>query len=463
VRDIYLLKLHDIFLRKFIVLFTSFFIILGIVFYFWIKELYIEQTKIDLLNNIDILLLQIKTFEDLDKKVKKIKKLTNIRVTIVDDNGIVIAESDKDKSTMDNHANRNEIIESKYQEYGDTIRYSNTLQKELLYVSKRYTINSKKYYIRMARDIEFINQKFYSIILKVSVVFFIFISISFLIALKISEKLRDETNYILEFLKCLMKQKKASKINSEYSYEFNKITKHLTALSEDLAKKDKQKSKYTAKLKLSNRQKDEIISAISHEFKNPIAVISGYSQTLLEDKDINSNIRDKFLEKISSNGNKMTKMIDRLRLITKLEDGKQENKFKEVNLKVLVQNQIDDLQDSYSNAQIELDCDDIYKEVDETLFSIAVINLIENAIKYSQDTVNITITDKKLSVIDTGIGINKKDIEKVTQKFYRISKNEWNNSLGIGLSLVTNIVKNHNFKLEIESTENEGSTFSIVF
>jgi two-component system, OmpR family, sensor histidine kinase VanS len=48
-----------------------------------------------------------------------------------------------------------------------------------------------------------------------------------------------------------------------------------------LFKKDKQKAKYTAKLKLSNRQKDDIISAISHEFKNPIAVISGYTQTLL--------------------------------------------------------------------------------------------------------------------------------------------------------------------------------------
>jgi signal transduction histidine kinase len=100
--------------------------------------------------------------------------------------------------------------------------------------------------------------------------------------------------------KNLTKQKRGAVIESKYSLEFNKITKLLTNVSDSLAKKDKQKAKYTAKLKLSNRQKDDIISAISHEFKNPIAVISGYTQTLLVDKDINQKIRDKFLISLSA-------------------------------------------------------------------------------------------------------------------------------------------------------------------
>jgi signal transduction histidine kinase len=458
-----LLKLYDIFLRKFIFLFTGIFLVLAFIFYFWIKNLYIEQIKIDLLHNIDIVSLQIQTFENLDKKVAKIKELIGLRVTIIDKSGVVIAESDKDKTTMDNHANRNEVILSKYQEYGDTIRYSNTLKKELLYVSKKYTLNNDTYYIRMARDLEAINDGFYDMSLKVVLLFFFLLLLSFWIALRSSYQIEAETREILEFLKTLTKQKKGNKIESNYSLEFNKITKLLTQVSETLAKRDKQKAKYTAKLKLSNRQKDDIISAISHEFKNPIAVINGYTQTLLDDKNINENIRNKFLQKIASNSDKLTFMIDRLRLSIKLDEGKQQNTFIKTDLKRLVQNQIDDLNSAYPKREIIFEGESISKEVDETLLGVAVINLIENALKYSQEKVEITLSKERISIKDYGIGINEKDIENITKKFYRVSSNGWNNSLGVGLSLVANIVKLHKFNLNIESVEHEGSVFSIGF
>jgi signal transduction histidine kinase len=407
--------------------------------------------------------LQIQTFENLDKKVAKIKELIGLRVTIIDKSGVVIAESDKDKTTMDNHANRNEVILSKYQEYGDTIRYSNTLKKELLYVSKKYTLNNDTYYIRMARDLEAINDGFYDMSLKVVLLFFFLLLLSFWIALRSSYQIEAETREILEFLKTLTKQKKGNKIESNYSLEFNKITKLLTQVSETLAKRDKQKAKYTAKLKLSNRQKDDIISAISHEFKNPIAVINGYTQTLLDDKNINENIRNKFLQKIASNSDKLTFMIDRLRLSIKLDEGKQQNTFIKTDLKKLIQNQIDDVQSAYPKREIIFEGESISKEIDETLLGVAIINLIENALKYSQDKVEITLSEKKISIKDYGIGINEKDIDNITKKFYRVSSNGWNNSLGVGLSLVANIVKLHKFNLDIESVEHEGSVFSIEF
>jgi signal transduction histidine kinase len=204
----------------------------------------------------------------------------------------------------------------------------------------------------MARDIEVINQQFLYLSFKIGFLFLIFMAIAFWIALKISKNVQNETKYILEFLRNLTKQKKPLKIESTYSIEFNKITKLLSVVSSNLAKKDKQKSKYTAKLKQSNRQKDDIISAISHEFKNPIAVISGYTQTLLEDKDINPNIREKFLNKIASNSKKMTNMIDRLRLSIKLEEGNQVSKFKLCNLTNITKDIIEDLKLTYPNRDI---------------------------------------------------------------------------------------------------------------
>jgi signal transduction histidine kinase len=75
----------------------------------------------------------------------------------------------------------------------------------------------------------------------------------------------------------------------------------------------------------------------------------------------------------------------------------------------------------------------------------------------------VNINRHSLEVIDTGIGISSKDLNKITKKFYRTNKNTWNNSLGLGLFLVNNIVNLHHFKLVITSKLNEGSTFKIEF
>ena len=133
-----MLKIHDIFLRKFILLFIFIFFGVGIILYFWIKDIYIEQTKSDLLHNIDIISLQVKDLDNTQEQVKQIKKILNLRITIIDSQGNVIAESDKDFRNMDNHKNRAEIIQAKFNKFGYIIRYSHTLKKELLYVAKKY-------------------------------------------------------------------------------------------------------------------------------------------------------------------------------------------------------------------------------------------------------------------------------------------------------------------------------------
>ena len=461
-KDIFLLKLHDIFLRKFLLLFITIFITLGIIFYLWIKDIYIEQIKIDLLHNIDIVSLLIKELKNIDKITKDIKNITSLRVTIITTDGTVVGESDKDFKLMDNHINRVEIKDSRFKEYGSIIRYSHTLKKELLYVAKRFYIHKQPYYIRMARDIEQIDQEFFYLSLKIGALFLVFMAIAFNISLKISKDVQDETKAILDFLRKLTKQKSSISISSNYSQEFFKITKLLTAVSERIVKKEKQKAKYTAKLKLSNRQKDDIISAISHEFKNPIAVISGYTQTLLEDKNIDPTILEKFLTKISSNASKLTTMIDRLRLSIKLEENKQKLKLTDINIYSLIQNLIEDLKITYPNREISLNGTKSYIQADETLISIAITNLIENALKYSHDEVIVTISENIIEVKDSGIGISSEDIVKITNKFYRVSNNSWNNSLGVGLSLVKNILDLHKFKLEVKSKLNEGSNFCIV-
>ena len=288
-----------------------------------------------------------------------------------------------------------------------------------------------------------------------SVAFYIFLS-------KIMFSLQKEVGKIISFLKNLTKKEKKEYIDSNFSQEFKKITKLLTKISHILIKQEKYRKAYTEKLENANIQKDEIISAISHEFKNPIAVINGYSETLLNDNNMPISLRKKFLAKIHKNGVKLTNLIDTLRLAIKLDENKQKLNFNKVDIYEITKDIIEDVRDSY-DREIKLFGKSTIIEADKVLIGVAIRNLIENGIKYSENEIVVIVKDNSISIIDRGIGISSNDIDKITQKFYRVSNNSWNNSLGLGLSIVNNIVKLHNFELEIKSQIHKGSEFIIKF
>ena len=459
-----MLNFHQIILRKFILVFSILFVIVGAIVYYWSKDFYIAQTRDALLNDVEIISFELQKDPDLDLLAKKIKQNIKLRVTIINQDGIVIAESDKDKTKMDNHKYRDEIMQATKEDYGYKIRHSKTIDKNLLYIAKKFTINGKIIYIRLAKELKNINEQIFSLGIKISVVLGLFFIIIFMIAYKISKQTEQEIQKIVNFLTSLTKKRKTNYINSDFSLEFSRITTLLTKVSQILTKKEKQKSKYTSRLQASNQQKDDIISAISHEFKNPIAVINGYSQTLLEDENLNPNIRIKFLNKIYRNGEKLSNLIDTLRLSIKLDSQKQTMNFSNINLYELISDTTENIKLNYPNRETLINGDkNLTIKADISLFGIVISNLVENAFKYSEDEVIINFDEKSLDIIDTGIGISEKNISNITDKFYRVHENKWNNSLGLGLFIVNNIINLHNFTLKIKSKENQGSTFSVKF
>lgn len=461
-----MLKIHQLFLRTYLSIFLIILITLTLVTYFWAKTLYINQIEKNLTQNIDtlsIVLKQSQNLNDIKEIVKNLHKELNLRITIINKDGIVIAESDKDLSLIKNHSNRPEIIQAKNIGIGKDTRISETVNKDLLYVAKKVLINEEIYFIRMADYTNKIADNFAKLTLEIFMYLTFFLIIAFLATYFISLRIKKETDSILYFLTELSNKRSLIPIESKYTYEFYKITKLLNKVALKLAKKEKQKAKRTAKLKLANRQKDEIISAISHEFKNPIAIISGYSETILNDEEIPQAMKTKFLQKIHSNANKMSNIIDKLRVTLKLEEGKQELILNSCSIKKIIENCISDLNDKYKNREILLQGEDVKINVDETLISMAISNLIENALKYSEDDVTVNITLNSICIIDKGIGISENELYKINQKFYRVSNNGWNNSLGLGLFIVQSILNLHNFKLEISSKIDVGSQFCIKY
>ena len=461
-----MLKIHQLFLRTYLAIFVAILITVTLSTYFWAKNLYLNQVEKNLIQNIDILSVILEDTKDINSIkdiIKDLSKKLNLRISIINENGEVVAESHKNIEDIKNHSNRVEIIEARNIGLGKDTRVSETLNKDLIYIAKKVSFNEEIYYLRMADYTNKITDNFKKLTFEIFIYISFFLIIAFISTYFISIKIQRETDSILYFLKEITNKKKPIFLQSNYTFEFYKIAKLLNKVAKKLSKKDEIKAKHTAKLTLANRQKDDIISAISHEFKNPIAIISGYSQTLIEDENLSPTLKIKFLNKILSNSNKMSQIVDKLRLTLKLQDNNHKLILNKVSIKKIVQNSISDLKIKYKNREIKVLGVDKEINADEILIGIAISNLIENALKYSQEDVIIEINENSISITDKGIGISQENLENIFKKYYRATSNNWNNSLGLGLFIVKSILNVHNFKLEIDSKIGNGSTFKIYY
>ena len=275
-----------------------------------------------------------------------------------------------------------------------------------------------------------------------------------------ADRMQKELTTVNKYLSNIEKMDKIHYKARFFTQEFEDINENLIKILKASKKREDVKQRYNAKLKLKNRQRGDMISAIAHEFRNPIASIMGYAETLKDDKDIPDTLQEKFLGKIYNNGNKIEALLSRLVLWNKFESGEATLHPTSFDILNLIEEVKSTLEDKYPTRDIDVQGESYLVEADRTLLEIVLKNLIENALKYSKEEIIVTVKDGVISVEDKGSGISSSDISKVTKKFYRAGTHTWDNSMGLGLSIVKSILTLHDSKLEIESEEHKGSVFS---
>ena len=278
-----------------------------------------------------------------------------------------------------------------------------------------------------------------------------------------ARQMQKELDTLNRYLRDLDSLEKVEYRARFFTREFEEINRNLIRALKKAKKREDIKQRYNAKLKLKNRQRADMLSAIAHEFRNPIASIMGYAQPLNDDPDIPPALRKKFLEKIYNNGDKIESLLGRLILWNKFESKEATLHQSRFDLYGLVEEVARVLEEKYKNRRIVLEGSSVVCHADRTLIEIVLKNLIENALKYSKEAVTVTVeNDCRVLVSDRGAGISEADLQKVTKKFYRSGTHSWDNSMGLGLSIVKTILKLHGSQLHIESKLQEGSTFSFT-
>lgn len=223
----------------------------------------------------------------------------------------------------------------------------------------------------------------------------------------------------------------------------------------------------TEQERVENMRK-EFVADVSHELKTPITSIMGYADTLI-DSDVDEVNQKRFLERISSEAKRMSRLVADLLILSKYDTDKIKIEKTEFDLgelvKYIFEGQTIEMQKKNLTGECYVTADVPLVYADKNGIERVVINILSNAMKYTDEGGNITVyvgfvyNDAYIKIKDTGRGIPEKDLEKIFERFYRVDKDRARETggTGLGLSIAKEILDQNDSKIDIKSEVGKGT------
>lgn len=222
--------------------------------------------------------------------------------------------------------------------------------------------------------------------------------------------------------------------------------------------------------------KSDFVSNVSHEIRTPLALINMYSETLEMGRISTEEKKQEYYKVINTEANRLSSMVNKILNFNKIESGRREYFLEKSDINKQIETVLNNYEQHLDKKGFSLE----FKEepniplimLDIEAVSEAIINLIDNAVKYSADTKKIIFesgVDAEfvyLKVIDFGIGIDTKDQKLIFDKFFRVTSGDLANKVkgsGIGLSIVKHIMDAHKGKISVQSSPENGTFFTLKF
>lgn len=220
-------------------------------------------------------------------------------------------------------------------------------------------------------------------------------------------------------------------------------------------------------IKRLENMRSEFVANVSHELKTPLTSIKGFSETLRYVDD--SETKNKFLDIIDKESERLTNLINDILILSNIENiHKMESEY--FNPGDVIENVLDMVKSQAYKKSIIIKYNDCFNSEilgSKDKFHQLAVNLIENAIKYSNENgivkIDLTLEEQYFvfKVKDNGIGIPKNDIPRIFERFYRVDKSRSTRGTGLGLAIVKHIVKLFNGEISVKSKVGIGSTFIV--
>ena len=376
---------------------------------------------------------------------EELKRFTGeeFRITLIENNGTVLFESDADSRNMQNHLDRPEIKSAIENGSGSDTRYSDTIGTEDYYYAVRLDDGN---ILRVSIQADSIFVLFERSLIIILLVISAIIAISLVISVKLTDKLIAPLKRIPQM------------IENNQSPEDIGLYDEIIPLAMEI--------KNVRSTQEQIRQ--EFTANVSHELKTPLTSISGYAE-LIETGMAQGGDCVKFAGKIRKESARLLTLIGDILRLSELDTTESALLDDSVDLTAVAEECRERLIDSARQRGIRITITGSSEPVTGNLLEISELlyNLVDNAIKYNRENgnIDISITDRTLTVSDTGIGIPRESVSRIFERFYRAdkSRSRAKGGTGLGLSIVRHIADHHHAEIEVDSTVNVGTRISIRF
>ncbi|MDD6658732.1 MAG: ATP-binding protein [Eubacteriales bacterium] len=372
----------------------------------------------------------------------------NIRITLISPSGKVIADNIEDASTLDNHANREEIIEAKKNGKATVTRNSDTQKEKVYYFAKQLDDGNILRVSSQATSIgKFFKDYIVYILICILAVIIAAVFVSFAITKSIIKPIR----------------KLGQNLDDVDKFKSDEELKPL--VNALLQQKKKQK--------MLDRQKKQFTANVSHELKTPLTSIAGYAELIETGMAKEEDIKP-FAGVIRKQALRLVSLSEDIIQLSQLEESDDENmSFESVDLYDIANKCVEALTINALNKNVTLSLsgEQCYIRGKAQLVEEMVYNLLDNAIRYNKEngTVTVTVTPlskgASVSVKDTGIGIPAKYQDRIFERFFRVdkSRSKATGGTGLGLAIVKHITQLHGADLKLESEEGKGTQIIVTF
>ncbi len=452
--------------QRFILILLLALILSGSIFGAVISNIIIDKTEKDMLYSVRIAEHGLNYSGDLKAQVDSLKEITEnerTRFTIIDIEGRVIADSNiKDGLIMDNHRDREEVMEALNRGIGYATRESETLKEQMLYVA--VLSENEKYILRMAVPFSGLEQYIGLLIPAI----LISIGISLLVSIIFARRFaRSVTKPLIEIAEELHKLKEEKPEFHFKNYKYDEMN----IIAETTMQMSKSVNEYMNRIEFERMVRQEFFSNVSHELKTPLTSIRGYLELIENGMATDEMMQKDFLSRIKKETVNMTNLINDILMISRLETKEAEIELSEVRVCPLVREVCNSLEPLAQECQvtIKMSCKPLIIHANAQQIRELISNLLTNAIKYNKPggSVNVTVflEAKEMIIIveDTGVGIPEDAKLRIFERFYRVDKGRSKKvgGTGLGLSIVKHIVNYYNGSIELESTLMEGTKFTV--
>lgn len=406
------------------------------------------------------------------RRTREISEASGARITLIDHQGVPLADSEADVALMENHKARSEFVSALSGRTGAETRRSTTRNIDFLYVAMPHHLGAVRLAVPLAEvqsQVERIRRR---MLISTALAFLP----AFLVAAWFARLVSFKLGAIIDYAGKLAEGHFSARLGSIGSDELGILGSKLNDTGVKLERMFEQLQHEHQELEKQERIRKDFVINVSHELRTPLASIQGYTETLLDGavNDPAHNVR--FLHIIRQNAERLTNLASDLLTLSRTELGSQKFQFASYHASDLLRDCADAMRPLVQKKSLQLTvlpapagqevfCD--WKAVHQ-----ALCNLLENAIKYTPGGGQITLGADaaarqgfiRFFVSDTGMGVPGEELPRLFERFYRVDKARSRElgGTGLGLAIVKHLARSHGGDVAVESDPGKGSTFSFT-